>query len=195
MSADSNKNQHHQPDLSGLPSRLAQRQDYLFSSFFILIWLLPIFWVGFTKRSVPNAGNFFNDLYRVSCLFTHRVSYWNNSYIQVQLEGSESWLTPPESDFAKMTPFGHRTRLHRMLNEFRDRKTTDRLWGDMAEFVKVRFESRYPELSEVKAVRFVLVRYDVGSEIAKPSGHWQKPPYDQTNPKNRYLLAKYQFDN
>jgi hypothetical protein len=173
----------------------ARRRDYAFAALFLVLWLVPISWVGLTDRPPAFAPVYLQHLYRVACLFTERVGGWSDYYFQVQLEGSESWVTAVQEDYARMKPFGHRTRLHRMLTISRrnERGTIQR--EQMARFIKTRFEELYPDRPRVVGLRFIHVFYRTGEpELAHPRGRWERPPLAAVDRRRGEVLSSHFFD-
>jgi hypothetical protein len=186
---------------------LAGWKDYVLSAAFILLWLIPIAYVGLFNRPMPFPGRtqatapryfpeYIDNLHRVTCLFTRRVGEWSNYYFQVQLEGSPGWIEVPQEDYGQARLFGYRTRLFRMLRSWSpvDRRT--RQTQALAEFIKTRHEQLYPELPDVEAVRFVLVLYTAGEDaLAHPPGRWERPPLAAIEPERKAgFVGLHYFD-
>jgi hypothetical protein len=157
------------------------------------VWLVPITFTGLTQRSVPMAGPYLNNLYRVACFFTERVPAWSEYYFQALPAGSYEWITLAETDYSTLEPFGHRTRLHRMLSETDGRQGT-RLRQRMAEFIKHRHKSLHPQQPQLEAVRFVVVSYETGKELAQSRGPWMQQPFDDIPRDRRHVVATHFFD-
>lgn len=197
------------PSIPILPERLCSSRDGWFAYLFMVLWVLPILIVGLTNKTFPDrmltgigvpynlsreALNFANSMYRVSCLFPKRVGSWGNYYYLVRLEGAKEWLSVPEEELSRLKPFGYRTRLKRMLDDARNDKTGKLRRQAMAEFIRDRYETRHPGSPRVAAVRFMRAVYLTGSDtIAKPAGHWQRPPYQTIPAEQLRLVSTHPF--
>ncbi|MBZ0165160.1 MAG: hypothetical protein K8I00_00035 [Candidatus Omnitrophica bacterium] len=192
-----------------LPQRLCSSRDGWFAYLFMVFWLVPILIVGlinkpfpyrmFTGIGVPyrisrEVLNFANNMYRISCLFPKRVGSWGNYYYLVLLEGEKEWVSVPEEELSRLKPFGYRTRLKRMLDDARSDQTGKLRRQAMAEFIRDRYETLHPDTPRVAAVRFMRAVYLTGSDtIAKPAGHWQRPPFHTIPTEQLRLVSTHQF--
>lgn len=162
---------------------------------FILGWLAPIAWVGLTREPVPFTGRWLNNNYRVSCLFPEAVAGWTSYYLQARLEDSLEWRPLRETDYTQMEPFGHRTRLDRMLGQSVDEPHGMLQRQRIAEFVKTRYERLHPSGPRVDAVRFVYVRFPVGDSLLLAPGPWRKPSLDSLPDRYRpRVFSTHRFD-
>lgn len=173
---------------------LAKPRDITLATAFFFVWLVPITYTGLTKSVVPHANIYMNHMYRVACLFTTRVRSWTHYYIQVKLEDQEDWTSVPTSDYAKLEPFGHRTRFDPMFGySYKSSAGTLRRLK-MAEFIKKRYEALYPEDADIASVRFMRVTIRSGDpRIAKPKGHWVKPPLESFPEKEHIFVFSHDF--
>ena len=172
---------------------VAGRPDYLLSSAFVVLWVLPILWVGIThQKRVPLVGDFLNHNYGIACLFPDRSTGWNDYHFQVRLENRTKWFETPESDYTRMEPFGHRTRLHRMLGLSARQPHGMLQRQHMAEFIKTRYEYLHPESPKIAAMRFVYVHYKASDDAAKQKGRWVTPPLSAA--KRFYVRSTHYFD-
>lgn len=132
--------------------------------------------------------NYLNNLWRCACLFTNRVNRWENYYYQVQVEGSDKWITLDESNYARLKPFGYRTRLTRVMSSIqggRYPKIRDRL----ADFIKRRYARVHPDQPPVVALRVKYAVYRVGDEVLlNPKGPWEIPPLEEVEESRLYQL-------
>jgi hypothetical protein len=157
----------------------------------MVLWLIPILYVGFMKKDLNFLGNYLTNLHRCACLFTERVGVWSNYYFQARLEGSDEWIEVPHEHVSTLQPFGHRTRMTAMIGQT---SAAMHIRQGMAEFIKKRREWLYPDDPKVEAVRFIRVTYRSGSEIATPAGHWKIPPLEEIAPNRRRALTTHFFD-
>lgn len=194
---------------SGGQPPLARPFDVFWAVLFLAFWLLPIFYVGFFKRSFPlqklevlglpshaaeQVHKFANNNYRIACLFTDRVEGWGHYYFQARLVGQRQWINLDDSDYALLKPFGYRTRLHRMLSQTSITPAGDPRRQSIAEFVKQRFETLYPEEGKIEAVRVLRAGFKSGDPaIALPAGHWAKPPLFIIPSHHYKLMFEHQF--
>lgn len=161
---------------------------------FFVIWILPIGYVGLHRKGVPHAGNYLNNMYRLSCLFTRRVPAWKNYYAELRLQGSQEWIGLPMTEFSEMKPFGYTTRLHFVLSASRRDKNGEEIRRHLVAFIKRRYEGKNPDAQPVVEVRLLRVRYITGSdEMAKPTGRWTIPPLEQFPHSRRTVIGSYKF--
>lgn len=198
-----------QPNTPDLPKRICTGRDGWLAYLFMVLWLAPIVIVAVTNKGFPykiltgigvpysvsrEVLNFANNMYRVSCLFPDRLSRWGNYYYLVRRAGEREWISVPEEDLARLKPFGYRSRLKRMLDGIGNDDAAKARRQAMAEFIKQRYEARYPNEPRVVAVRLVRAVYLTGSdEIAKPEGRWQRPPFVEVEKDRLELISTHNF--
>ncbi len=178
------------------PSRVivAERPDYFLCAFFVVVWLLPISWVGMTKQRVPLVGTYANDMYRVASLFTKRLQGSVDYYFQVQFEDGWEWVNIPKRDYASIIMSGNRTRLDRMLQDsvYSPRGMKQRQL--LAEYVKAQYERRNPEHSKIESFRYVVVLFPVGNKLASQKRGWTEWPIETIPEEQQRELSVHFFD-
>lgn len=179
------------------PARLDTRGNAAKALLFIALWLLPITWVGLTGVTIPFAGPWLSDLYRVSCLFTERVPSWPAYYLQVQAEDGR-WTSLDREAFAPMEPFGYRSRIERYLahgHPFPGMGETEAwrqtLADELAAWTRTRYVDLYPDEPPPRALRIVELRYPVGGALAAPEGRWRVPPFEESPEALREVVELY----
>lgn len=161
---------------------------------FLFVWLIPITYVGLTDRSVPEAGRYLNYMWRIACLFPGRSDAWDDYFYEVRQVGEEEWVEVPLEMLGGMRPFGAGNRLHRMMAQGGGDRNRPAVLRSAAWFVKNRFESRHPAGPGVEEVRFVRVRYRVGSpRLVAESGPWTAPTLDEIPSARRTVWRQYRF--
>lgn len=173
---------------------VADRRDYLLFWALVLLWIVPVAWVGATSQRMPLVGRFVNHLSRISCLFHRRVSDWNEYHIQVQGEPRLGWFDVPIEDYSSMQPFGYLTRLHRVLSRSSTCAHGMLQRQRLAEFIKRRHEALHPRTAKVTSIRFVVVKHAVGDALARQSGHWVRQPLGTVSQQDRRLFSTHFFD-
>ncbi len=193
------------------PLRQLSRTNAVLAALFFCLWLFPVFYVGFFKKSFPyygvvrrfgiqpdaafEASKYMNNLYRIACLFIYRENDWSNYYFQVQLKGGEHWIEVDESILSIMNSTGYDTRLPRILRFVAAPDSGLALQKSLAEFVQDRYGKVNPEAPEVVSVRAVRVRYDSGSEeLAMPEGHWTKPPLETITDREHQIVFSHSLN-
>lgn len=172
---------------------LADRPDYLLCIFFLIVWLAPMTWVGLTHRSIPVAGKYLNNLYRVAGLFTKKVNNWSDYYCQIRLEGETDWRDLPES-YSAMKTFGDRSRLFFVVsNSLRAPNGMDHRQR-MAEYVRQRFERDHPQFPKVLSVRFLHVTYPCGAYLVRQRRAWKTWPLAQVPQRLQRPLSMHFFN-
>jgi hypothetical protein len=134
------------------------------------------------------------DLHNVACLFTHRVSYWYQHYIGVRHVGSEEWHDVPMEELSRHNPFGFRSRIDWYLEGDPRTPLEKARYSHLAEWVKNRYQRLHPEQGKVAAVRIYRAHFYVGTEaLARPQGHWVKPPPETVDPKHVRVVYDQTF--
>jgi hypothetical protein len=142
-------------------------------SLFILIWLIPIVYVGLTDRYIPYVPIWLAEQYRISDLFSLRIATWSNYYLEARIDGV--WRSLDDRDFFNMQPFGHQTRLDLLLADVGRMETGPEICTALASYIVRRYKAAYPQ-AQMEVIRAVEVAIPVGDEIARPTGAWSKPP-------------------
>ena len=66
--------------------------DYVLFVAFIVLWLIPMAYRGFSGRqNVPGMPRALNYLQNASCLFTDSVPSWNEFYVAGFEKGETKW--------------------------------------------------------------------------------------------------------
>lgn len=205
--------------------------DVLCLSFFVIIWLFPLLYVGLNKEDFPGYRNFLtnNKLYnfsgkgvenkqyrfppvpnyltnmhRCACLFTNSVSAWSNYHIEIQPRGSDKWVPQDHSLYAKMNPFGRRTKISRTIGDSRTplsygentrtHKSALRRLESLSKFIRNRYSEVNPDEKPIQAVRYTFTTHQSGSKIAKPEGRWNMDDLLETPVSKRYVSSTHYFD-
>ncbi|MCA9213706.1 MAG: hypothetical protein KDB27_11600 [Planctomycetales bacterium] len=174
---------------------LADRPDYFLFGVFVLIWLLPITWVGLTKRSVPVVGLYANDMYRVASLFTTRLQGSVEYYFQFQDEEDIwDWQNLDKEDYGSIIMSGNRTRLDRMLQDSISSHRGMRQRQRLAEYIKTHYEKRNPDKPKMTAFRYQVVFFPVGEKMASQVGRWREYPLEKLPQEQVRELSVHYFD-
>lgn len=173
---------------------VAERPDYFLCGLFILVWLLPITWVGMTKKSVPLVGTYANDMYRVASLFTKRSQGPVDYYFQVQFEDGWDWENISKRDYSKIIMSGNRTRIDRMLQDsvYSPRGMKQR--QQLAEYIKEQYERQHPDHSKIDSFRYLIVFFPVGEMLVNRKGGWTEWPIEKIPEKQQTELSVHYFD-
>lgn len=144
------------------------------------------------SRHIPTTLMYFHN---VSCLFTHSAERWSFYNIQVLVDGRDDWITLPDESFSPMTPFGHRSRLDRMIGQFsiNPKHLGDRQKTELSQWVKARYEELHPADGTVKAVRYTYISFPVGEELAAERGPWVKRTPEEFAPGRLGTFATVRF--
>ena len=167
----------------------------LFAVFF-LCWIVPIHLLLFI-RDVPFAGRYLNYQFRISRLFTHRVSSWSNFYVQYKSATEAAWKTVPLDAFSQMDVYGYGTRLQRIVNDSlrsRDRGGGSSIRRKLGLFIKEEIERLHPEEGAITELRIVRVAYPTGSpKMKKPAGKWTVEKFEATPAEVRKVVSHLVF--
>ena len=162
---------------------------------FCVLWLGPLNYIGLFKGNVPLTGQYLNNLYRVSCLFTHRTPSWSNYYVEFVTDDHKKWEGVRLDDFSEMKLFGHATRLQRVLiDSLRDPVGGSKIRRRLGLFIRRELEAQSPDRPPIKELRFIRVQYYVGEPgMASPEGHWRVPDYSETSVEARSIVSHLRF--
>lgn len=168
-------------------------RDWVPFAAFVLLWLLPIAWVGLTYSAVPLLGRRLNAQYGVGCLFIKQARAWETHHVLVRPAGSSSWVEPDASELSTMRPFGYWTRFDMLVA----RSVPDRRGlftrQKLAEFVRDRWAERHPDQPPADAVRFVQ-GYELTNSYTYPEGAWTPRRLDSYRPSRRDVISTHFFD-
>lgn len=163
------------------------------AGFFLVFWLLPISYVGLTEKQVPVVSNWFNEQYRVACLFTKRIPAWTVLHYQARWQGG--WETLDIDTLCPLTPFGYRNRLDFILTHDVKGQAWEQRISDIAHFLTRRIETEFPERGRVRGIRFIQARIPSGDPlIARPMGHWERFPLEVLESYGLNRLAQFDWD-
>jgi hypothetical protein len=148
-----------------------RRRDRLAVFLCFALWLVPLAWQGFVRRPMPGLVSPLRRLTNISCLFSHALPTWTLFYTQVRIRAGGPWTTlDPEPGFA-LEPFGHRTRLHRFLVQWRGSRP--RGLDELAQYLLDAYARAHPRAPAVE-LRFLQAPQEIGRE-AVPRGAWKRP--------------------
>lgn len=175
------------------PRRMLTVYDVALTVLFILAWLIPITYVGATKRDAPWLPDWLRHQHRVSCLFINEVKGWQTYRLEVQRGGSDRWEPMSEENYFELPVFGYRSRLHRVLgHSYKKGKGAQRL-REVGQYVKERYDQLNPEGPSLDALRFVRI-YMTNEMLAKQTGRF-KPMQPNEVPASYVLyFGEMRFD-
>jgi hypothetical protein len=176
------------------PRFRVRRRDRLSLLLFAALWILPMIYMGLTHKNVPYLGKRLNINYRVACLFTRHIAYWTDPYVQVQSEGGR-WAWLDDLAYSRHRPFGHRTRLQRMIELSLAEHHGMLQRQQIAEFIQTRHQELFPDEPPIRAVRFIASYYRSGEPmLASPEGEWVRRPPEDVEPDRLKLVSTHFFD-
>jgi hypothetical protein len=142
---------------------------------FLLLWLVPMAWVGYRGGAPERWPITIRDLYSVSCLFgtaSERVSVF---YVQVRRDGQANWEDFDESEYFRLEPFGHRNRFDRFMSRFGYQAESEPARREFAQWLAQADRERHGDRPAIVAVRFLWADRVIDAE-RPPRGRWRKPP-------------------
>ena len=164
----------------------------------MLLWLLPFFWSGWTKSSVPFLPKSVSFQYSAAGLFTNRSTRWWDHHLEVQAADDRRHELDERAVFP-MGAFGYRTRYDRILNESHRSRMSGEIRQRLAEYVVGKMRMRGDEdvfsgVADMKALRLVRTVWLVGGEeLAWPKGSWQPLPVTGVPGTQRLVLGTYRL--
>lgn len=142
---------------------------------FVLLWLVPMAYVGYRGGAPQRWPITVQDLYSVSCLFggaSERVSVF---YLQVRREGQLGWEDLDESEYFRLEPFGHRNRFDRYMARFAYRQQAEPQRRELALWLAQADRQKHGDRPPIVAVRFLWADVRIDAEHP-PQGRFRKPP-------------------
>lgn len=176
----------------GSARRLASWYDWLCATGLVVVWLLPILWTGLAGRNLAFATPWMQQQYRVACLFLETLTTWYTYHVQVQQEGSDTWVELDLRGIFDMTVFGFRTRLHAILDETYQAPKGQLRMEAIAEFIRSRYEELYPGL-KLKGLRFVRVDRRI-KELGRERGAFDRGTLTDWAFRNWLVFGEKRWD-
>jgi hypothetical protein len=156
---------------------------------FFVLFLLPMFYRAIVSpKPLPVYGRFLSDLQALSCLFSYKPNGWAFFYVQVRYAGDEHWTTVDQSELFPLEPFGHRTRLHRLLQAW-DRKP-GRGTEEVADWFFDRWATLHPDEPQPEQMRLAW-SWTVPDPAQPPQGEWRTPDWNGLRADRRRVIAVY----
>ena len=124
---------------------------------FILLWIVPVGWVGLMRSNYPLYPDWIAPLFRVSGIFESAPSRWRIFFIEVQDRENRTWNNVDEKSLFASTPLGDRTRFQPLMNEMGDSKSSGQV-PKLLEWIA----GHLSQADQVKAVR--IIHFSIPSE-------------------------------
>jgi hypothetical protein len=173
---------------NGETSRVRTR-DRVAVWLFTFLWLLPVLYVGTTRRAPP-FPRLLVQLTNVTCLFTRAQPVWAAYYVQIRTSHDGPWIELDTRPTFGLQPFGHRTRLDRYLVAWGTKKHAAAR-DELAQWLMREHERRHPETRPALELRFVLASIAVRTD-RPPAAAWSKPPLDQVPPNHLTIVSTHE---
>ncbi len=81
----------------------------------IVLWIVPVGWVGLMRSNYPLYPVWIAPLFRVSGVFESSPNRWRTFFIEVQ--DNSGWHHVDERALFAPTPLGNRTRFQQLMND------------------------------------------------------------------------------
>lgn len=165
-------------------------RDRLCVAGFSLVWLAPAAYHALSRAPLPGEPALVHQWHDIACLFPTRPRVWNIYYVEVLRAGRPSWEQLDETLDFGLEPFGHRTRLHRLLVRWGTGPSVGR--DEVAAYLVARDRARRPESPPIVTLRFVWTGFVPKPDVPAP-GAWQRPPLAGVAPHQRRILSVHEF--
>jgi hypothetical protein len=165
-----------------------QVRDRLAVWAFCCFWLLPVIYVGTTRRAPPLPAPMV-ELTNVTCLFTHAQPTWSAFFVEIRTRPGGPWVELDTQPYFGLRPFGHRTRLDRYLVAWSGRRG-DPARDELARWFMREHQRRHPEAPAIVELRFVVAAIGVHPE-RPPSSAWTRPRLEDVPPNHRRILSTH----
>ncbi len=121
---------------------------------FVLLWIVPVAWVGLMRSNYPLYPDWIAPLFRVSGVFENPPSRWRIFFIEVQDRTKGNWHDVDENLLFAPTPLGERTRFQQLMNELERAKSPGQL-SRLLDWIANHLSQTGDSLSQVRAIRIV----------------------------------------
>lgn len=156
---------------------------------FFALFLIPMFYrAAVHPKPLPMFGRLMSDLQALSCLFSEKPNGWAFFYVQVRYAGDEHWTSIDQSELFPLEPFGHRTRLHRLLQAWN--RKPGRGTEEVARWFFDRWEQLHPDEAQPEQMRLAW-SWTVPSADQPPRGEWAIPDWNGLRADRRRVIAVY----
>jgi hypothetical protein len=121
---------------------------------FILLWIVPVAWVGLMRSNYPLYPAWIAPLFRVSGIFESPPSRWRIFFIEIQDKENGDWQDVDEKLLFAPTPLGNRTRFQQLMNEMESSNSPMQA-SKLLDWIASHLSQTGHPLSQVNAVRIV----------------------------------------
>lgn len=160
------------------------------SLFFVVVWLLPITYVGSAGHDIRCLDGDLRHMHRVACLFPAEAKWWGTYHIEVQTGPGEPWVELPLDGYFDMSIFGYRTRFHRLVGKSYRRPGAKARNVYLARWIAQRRRAREPDAAPLWGMRFVAA-YAPVSALRRETGRYRKPALAAVAEEWRHVLAEF----
>lgn len=139
----------------------------------LLAWHVPALYHGvFGPKPLPGVPWNLHRCHDITCLFIVGPQARSHYYVQVRSRGRPDWRTLDVREYFPMQPFGHRSRMERLLA----------MWGsesgpahrELAAWLFARHRERHPELPQPDELRLLWTWVKI-SDDPPPQGDARPP--------------------
>jgi hypothetical protein len=177
------------------PKRLMSMYDRTLGIAFLLLWIIPITYVGSASKDIPQLPRMMKHQYRVACLFTRHVRSWSTYHVEIQTNGSDEWVEMPIEGIFDMPVFGYRSKLHRLCGKsFRGLHARKRM-KEITNYIKAKRRELYPDAPKLDGIRVSRVSHPINI-LAKEVGKFRRRPLKEylAEKRHRFLFGEQRWD-
>ena len=124
----------------------------------IVLWVVPVGWVGLMRSNYPLYPAWISPLFRVSGIFESGPSRWRIFFIEVR-DGA-GWHYVDEKSIFAPTPLGDRTRFQPLMNEIQSSKS--RQVSKLLEWIGHKLPKTNSSRTRIEATR--IIYFDIRAE-------------------------------
>ena len=126
---------------------------------FIVLWIVPVAWVGLMRSSYPLYPAWIAPLFRVTGIFESSPSDWRIFFIEIQ--DQTGWHYVDERSFFASTPLGNRSRFQPLMNEIKQSQPEQA--QELLEWIASHLAKGDQSCLEAKRIR--IVHFGIPSEF------------------------------
>jgi|GEM_PF-1844559 len=160
---------------------------------FLMLWLAPLFWTGWTLRSWPIFPHWLAVEHQVSGLFLKELKSCHDFHLEWK-SGDNEWFELNERRLYPYVVFADRSRFDQLVSRSARASLKPQILFKIASHALQHGRAKNMLPEDVTRVRLVRTEWKVGQpELAYPQGAWKRPNSLEVPAIQRAILAEYEI--
>ncbi len=177
----------HRPGMSSLNYKLG----YL--CFFLVLWLAPLFWTGWTLRGWSVFPHWLSVEHQVSGLFLRELKSCHDFHLE-WMKADGEWIEVDERKLYPAVVFADRSRFDQLVGRSARTSLQPQILFKIAHHALEHGKATKLIPADVTRMRLVRTEWRVGQpELAHPQGAWKRPNSLEVPAIQRAILAEYEI--